>query len=214
MPVTPARWAAFTILLRVERESAYAVELLHSALLDDLSADDRNLATEIVMGVLRWRSLLDSAIAEFINIPFQKLDLEVLTALRIGAYQLAFLTRTPGHAIVNESVELVKQARKRSAATLVNAVMRKLERARHRLKLTGKGPAADYAHPEWLVKRWEAELGQASAEAVCRYDQQVPATAVRLGSPEDEAQLKAEGIQLAPGLLMRNARTVISGDVT
>src|SRR5947209_7312921 len=214
MAVTPARWAAFTILLRVGRESAYAIELLHSGLLDELSAADRNLTNEIVMGVLRWRSLLDSAIAEFINIAFRKLDVEVLTALRIGAYQLAFLTRTPGHAIVNESVELVKQARKRSAATLVNAVMRKLERARHRLKLTGKGPAADYAHPEWLVKRWEAELGQASAEAVCRYDQQVPATAVRLGSPEDEAQLKAEGIQLAPGLLMRNARTVISGDVT
>src|SRR5689334_14635964 len=69
--VTPARWAAFTILLRVERESAYAVELLHSGLLDDLSAADRNLATEIVMGVVRWRSLLDSAMAGFLNVPFK-----------------------------------------------------------------------------------------------------------------------------------------------
>src|SRR5947199_10308466 len=103
MPVTPARWAAFTILLRVERESAYAVELLHSSLLDNLSDADRNLATEIVMGVLRWRSLLDPAFSPFITVPFRKLDLEVLTALRIGTYQLAFLSRTPGHAIVNEA---------------------------------------------------------------------------------------------------------------
>lgn len=204
--------------MRVERESAYAIELLHSGLLDDLSAADRNLTHEIVMGVLRWRSLLDSAIAGFLNIPLRKLDLEVLTALRMGAYQLAFLSRIPGHAIVNETVELVKQARKRSAATLVNAVMRKLEQAREQLRASGrgsgKGLAADYAHPEWLVKKWEAEFGQERAEHICRYNQQVPATAVRLNSPQDEEQLKAEGIQLAPGALMKNARIVTSGDVT
>ena len=198
----------------MERESAYAVELLHSGLLDDLSAADRNLTNEIVMGVLRWRSLLDSAITEFLNISFRKLDLEVLTALRMGAYQLAFLSRTPAHAIVNETVEVVKQARKRSAATLVNAVMRKLERARGQLRAAGKGLAADYAHPEWLVKRWETEFGHGRAEQICRYDQQVPATVLRLGSPEDEEQLKAEGIELAPGALMKNARIVTSGDVT
>jgi 16S rRNA (cytosine967-C5)-methyltransferase len=127
MPVSPARAAAFTILLRVERESAYAVELLHSALLDNLSPTDRNLAMEIVMGVLRWRSTLDATFASFIPRPVNKLDLEVLTALRMGAYQLAFLTRIPLHAVVNETVELVNQARKRSAAGMVNAVMRKLK---------------------------------------------------------------------------------------
>jgi len=200
--------------LRVERESAYAIELLHSSLLDDLTAADRNLANEIVMGVLRWRSLLDSAITEFLNIPFRKLDLEVMTALRMGGYQVAFLSRTPGHAIVNETVELVKQSRKRSAATLVNAVMRKLEKARDRLRFTGQGIAADYAHPEWLVKRWEAELGHERAEQIRRYDQQVPATVLRLGSAEEEEQLKSEGIQLAPGVLMKNARIVTAGDVT
>ena len=206
MPVTPARWAAFTILLRVERESAYAVELLHSPLLDKLSESDRNLTTEIVMGVLRWRSLLDAAFSAFIAIPVGKLDLEVLTALRMGTYQLAFLSRTPGHAIVNEAVELVKQARKRSAATLVNAVMRKLERQRHRLRSGGKGMAADYAHPDWLVQRWEAQFGHERAEQICRYDQEIPATVVRTASATNQEQLEAEGIELAPGLLMKNAQ--------
>src|SRR6266704_5220588 len=127
MPVSSARAAAFTILLRVERESAYAVELLHSALLDDLSPSDRNLTMEIVMGVLRWRSALDATFAGFIPRALNKLDLEVLTALRMGAYQLAFLTRIPAHAVVNETVESVNQARKRSASGMVNAVMRKLK---------------------------------------------------------------------------------------
>ena len=116
MAVSPARVAAFNILLRVERESAYAVELLHSALLDELSSVDRNLVTEIVMGVLRWRSVLDQTIALLSFTPFRKLDFEVLTALRMGVYQKQFLTKVPAHASVNETVELVKYAKKVSAA--------------------------------------------------------------------------------------------------
>src|ERR1051326_6184542 len=112
MAVSPARLAAFNILLRVERESAYAVDLLHSALLDELSPVDRHLVTEIVMGVLRWRSVLDQTIALLSFTPFRKLDLEVLTALRIGVYQKQFLSKIPAHASVNETVELVKQAKR------------------------------------------------------------------------------------------------------
>ena len=67
MPVTPARLAAFKVLLRVETESAYAVELLHSGLLERLSDIDRNLVTEIVMGVLRWRSSLDESFSGLIR---------------------------------------------------------------------------------------------------------------------------------------------------
>lgn len=212
--MTPARKAAFSILLRVERESAYANELLHSSLLDNLSPIDRNLAQEIVMGVLRWQSLLDVGFANFLSVPFRKLDLEVLTALRMGTYQLAFLDRIPSHAIVHETVELVKKSRKRSAAALVNAVMRKLEPQRNHLRASGEGLAHDYAHPSWLVERWIAEFGGATTEAICSYDQQVPATVLRLSGADDEEQLRAEGIQLAPGALMGNARIVTGGDVT
>ena len=212
--MTPSRKAAFTILLRVEREAAYAVELLHSALLDALSPVDRNLAHEIVMGVLRWQSLLDSSFANLVAKPLRKLDPEVLIALRMGVYQLAFLDRIPGHAIVNETVELVKQSRKRSAAGLVNAVMRKLDPQRHGLVRGGKGLAYDYAHPPWLVKRWVEELGYDKTEKICRYDQQISSTMIRISGKADEDELRAEGIQLAPGALMRNARVVTAGDVS
>jgi len=63
MSVSPARKAAFDILLRVDRQAAYAGELLHSERLEKLSYADRALAMELVMGVLRWRSRLDEAIA-------------------------------------------------------------------------------------------------------------------------------------------------------
>jgi len=216
--VSPARVAAFNILLRVERESAYAVELLHGFLLDELSPVDRNLATEIVMGVLRWRSVLDEAIAYLSFTPFRKLDFEVLTALRMGVYQKQFLTKVPAHAAVNETVELVKQAKKVSAAGLVNAVMRKVKSAAydpHASNLTGaEYLSSTLAHPKWLVERWMKELGDINAKLVCEYDQRIPATVLRLSGPEDEALLAAEGIQLTPGALMATARVVTSGDPT
>jgi 16S rRNA (cytosine967-C5)-methyltransferase len=126
MSISPARAAAFDILLRTERQDAYASELLHSGQYSKLSLADHALATELVMGVLRWRSRLDQEISRFSAKGVDKLDLEVLTALRLGAYQLMFLDRVPGRAAVHESVELVKRARKRSAAPFANAVLRKL----------------------------------------------------------------------------------------
>src|ERR1700719_4078058 len=126
MPVSPARSVAFEILLRIEREESYAAELLHSETLAKLSSRDHGLATELVMGVLRWRSLLDEQLAAASSQKLERLDVEVLTALRLGAYQLRFLSRVPARAAIFESVELVKAARKRSAASFANAVLRKL----------------------------------------------------------------------------------------
>src|SRR5271166_6326198 len=89
--VSPARAAAFDILLRVERESSYASDLLHSSTHADLSAADHALATELVMGVLRWRSRLDAEIATASSQPLSKLDIEILIALRLAVYQFLWL---------------------------------------------------------------------------------------------------------------------------
>src|SRR5258707_14145703 len=106
MPVSPARAAAFAILMRIESTDAYASELLHSSRFAKLSPADHGLLTELVMGVLRWRGLLDEMIAERSSQAIAKLDLEVLTALRLGAYQIAFLDPGPKYAAVNECVAL------------------------------------------------------------------------------------------------------------
>ena len=119
---TPAREVAYDILLRIEQKDAYASELLHGGRLDALSPEDRHLATEIVMGTLRWQARLDLGIFEFSKEPLHKLDKEVLTALRVGTYQIGWM-RLPARAAVNESVELVKRARFRYSAPFVNAVL-------------------------------------------------------------------------------------------
>src|ERR1700682_2100442 len=107
MPVSPARAAAFDILFRVEEESSYASDLLHSSAYERLSAPDHALATELVMGILRWRSLLDDEISHASSQPLSKLDVEILIALRLGLYQLRWLDRVPHRAAIHESVELV-----------------------------------------------------------------------------------------------------------
>src|SRR5580704_13775563 len=161
MAVSPARAAAFEILLRVQRDDSYAAELLHSSSLTKLSSRDHGLTTELVMGVLRWQSLLDQRLAAASSQKIERLDGEVLEALRLGVYQLQFLTRVPARAAIFESVELVKAARKRSAASFVNAVLRKVTRGDAEDAFTqisnasdGNTLARDAAHPSWLIERW------------------------------------------------------------
>lgn len=161
MPVSPARAAAFDILLRVERESSYASELLHSASYENLCHSDHALTTGLVMGVLRWRSRLDEEIAGASSQPLVKLDIEILIALRLALYQFRWLTRVPARAALHESVELVKRARKRSAAPFVNAVLRKLSAKPGENRSVSDDQdsspevlAAAFSHPVWLVERW------------------------------------------------------------
>lgn len=173
------------------------------------------------MGVLRWRSRLDSVIAANSSRPLNRLDTEVLLALRIAAYQILFLTRIPARAAINESVELVKRARKASAAAFVNAVLRKLSDRGFAVEQQPTGSeqspgqlADEFAHPQWLVARWIHNFGSRTAEALCAHGQRVPSTAIRV---EDEAvprELEADGIQLAPGALLTSARLVTGGEIT
>ena len=217
--VSPARAAAFEILMRVDREDAFASELLHSRRFERLSSADHGLATELVLGVLRWRSCLDGAVANASSQPLAKLDPEVLNALRLAVYQLGWLDRVPARAAINESVEIVKAARKRSAAGFVNAVLRKLAADRswceaHAAELSPRALAGQFAHPLWLVERWAAEFGIVDTAKICAYDQQTPVTAIRLRDPQAEDELRAAGIELAPGTLLADARRVTSGDIT
>ncbi len=221
MPVSPARAAAFDILLRVERESSYASELLHSAAYENLATSDHALATELVMGVLRWRSVLDERISQASSQPLKKLDLEVLIALRLALYQFIHLDRIPQRAALHESVELVKRARKRSAAPFVNAVLRTLSQ---NPLWTSVSPVVNgfsaetlseaYAHPVWLIERWIKCYGPEVSQRICQHDQSVPETNLRLRTPTAENELASEGISFAPGKLLTQARVVLSGDVT
>jgi 16S rRNA (cytosine967-C5)-methyltransferase len=215
--VALARAAAFDILLRVERESSYASELLHAGTYENLSTSDHALATQLVMGVLRWRSALDQEITSASSQPLKKLDLEILIALRLAVYQFRHLDRIPHRAALHESVELVKRARKRSAAPFVNAVLRKIASQKPLAEAAKPDSPASLsettAHPLWLVERWVEQYGFETAFAICEFDQVIPATSIRLRSPDAESRLLAAGIRLSPGHMLDSARRIDSGDI-
>ena len=181
--ISPARLAAFRILEQVE-SGAFSSVLL-AAEEPRLQPVDRALCHELVLGVLRWQLLLDKISEHFSKKRIERLDPPVRIALRIGLYQLRFLSRIPASAAVNESVSLVRKARLSSAAAFVNALLRRAVREPE------YEPAADISdpiekiavrtsHPAWLIQRWASWLGIDQAAAFAHANNLVPPPTFRV----------------------------------
>jgi 16S rRNA (cytosine967-C5)-methyltransferase len=175
--ITPARRAAFEILTLVGENKGHSDELLHSPLTEALSPEDRNLATALVMGVLRWQIALDARIRTLLQRPDQRLAEPVSIALRMGAFQLLHMDRIPPHAALSESVELCRAAAQPHATGMVNAILRKVATAQKpgtRVFESTAAFAERLGHPRWLVERWVANYGREAALAICEADQNEP----------------------------------------
>jgi 16S rRNA (cytosine967-C5)-methyltransferase len=182
--VSPARLAAFAVLRRVFEDGAYADRALRSesAGLDDR---DRALARRLAYGSVQRARTLDHAIETLGRRPVRKLDSPVRAALRLGAYQLAYLDGVPRYAAVNESVELVRRAGLERAVPFANAVLRRLADGARALcdalpETTSKEAALRHSYPDWIAETWWRELGPGEARALMVAQNAEPETAVRL----------------------------------
>jgi len=223
MSISRARTIAFDVLLRVAKQGAYADDVLRAELDKTVKTEDAGLATELSLGVLRWQRLLDFVIDRGLSKASKALDIEVRIALRLGIYQLRFLDRIPASAAVNESVELVKRARKRSAANLVNAILRKAAKepiagitladsvAR---VLPAELSLADrlgiqYSHPTWMVERWVRIYGEERTRGLLQSNNRTPTLTGYLLDTQrkDESMLSLlrAGCRVRPGRLLRDA---------
>lgn len=180
--------------------------------MDALSAQDRALATTLVLGTLRWQLALDAQIQALLSRPEAKLAPAVQGALRLGAYQLRYLDRIPAHAAIGESVELTKQAGEKFAAGMVNAVLRKLAQMPVKAR-AGQSLADEFAHPRWMVERWERFYGADAARAICAFDQEPATVSIRLVHADAEHALADEGVEVAQGVFLAAVRRVVKGDV-
>lgn len=203
------RRTALDILLRVERDRAFAEQLLDQELSrGTLAGPDRGLLTELVYGVLRRQGTLDFLVDAFSASRGGRLERVVLVILRLGLYQLLFLDRIPASAAVNESVNLAKAMAPR-AAGLVNAVLRRADRERdalpwpHRERDPAAYIAARHSHPRWLVERWIEQLGVLEAEELAvAMVEQAPLT-IRVNTLKTTrgaylAELAAAGVAAEP----------------
>jgi 16S rRNA (cytosine967-C5)-methyltransferase len=193
--ISPARLAAFHILQQVEN-GAFSSVLLAAAE-PGLHHADRALCHELVLGVLRWQLSLDKIVEYFSKRRVEALDPAVRIALRLGLYQLRFLSRIPASAAVNESVSLVRVARLSSATAFVNAVLRRA------IREAEYDPASDVSdplekialqtsHPVWLIERWARSFGLTETEEFAKANNTVPPTAFRVvKSRTDQADVLA-----------------------
>ncbi len=222
-PARSVRSIALGILVRVERDRAHAAPLL-DARSTALEPRDRALLRALVKRTLRGAIRLDHVLSRHLDRPPERLDAPTLSALRLGAAQLLLLDRIPPHAAVAETVAAAKELAPR-AAGLVNAVLRRVaarEERPVRVILPRDAPASqrlalEFSHPEWLVKRWLADLGEAATRAALAADDaDAPIDLLAdplLGGVEGvRARLAAEGIGTEPSAWAPLALTAVSGE--
>jgi 16S rRNA (cytosine967-C5)-methyltransferase len=190
MAATPARRAAYEVVLRVFEQDAYADRAFATAAAK-LDPRDRAFAQQIAYGTVQRVRALDHGIETLARRPLAKLDPPVRAALRTGAYQLAYLSGVARHAAVNETVELVRAAGLERAVAFTNAVMRRLTVGlRDLLEGLRDGPVK-LSYPDWVAGVWERDFGRDAALALMRAQNEPLETVVRLvrgeidGEPTD-----------------------------
>ncbi|MBD0338344.1 MAG: SAM-dependent methyltransferase [Thermoleophilia bacterium] len=185
--ISPARRAAYEVVRRVFEHDAYADRALAAAA-EGLDERDRALAQRLAYGTVQRVRTLDHAIETLGRRPVRKLDPPVLAALRLGAYQLAYVEGVPRYAAVNESVELVRRARLERAVPFANAVLRRLgDGIRELVRSLPEGPLK-HSYPDWIYELWREELGEEDALALMRGQHEPPETVVRLVRGELEGE--------------------------
>jgi 16S rRNA (cytosine967-C5)-methyltransferase len=175
------------ILNRIEEADRHPDSLLTDSFKQyrHLTSLDRAFLTELTYGVLRWRGRLDWMIRQFSKVPFEKIELEILNILRLGFYQILFLSRTPSSAAVNESVELAKRIRGRGGAGFVNAMLRCILRQKEEIPYPDISVDPELhisvteSHPLWLVRRWMEEMGLDETLKICTANNQISALTLR-----------------------------------
>ena len=146
---------AWTILQRIDQGGAFANIVLDAELRrSELSEQDRRFVTQLVYGTTRMRRACDFLVDRFL---LREVDPEVRSLLRLGAYQLHFLS-TPDHAAVDATVSVAP----RKVRGFVNAVLRKVAGA----GVEWPDDATRLSYPDWLVQRLLDDLGSVDALAM------------------------------------------------
>jgi 16S rRNA (cytosine967-C5)-methyltransferase len=202
-----AREVALRVINDVNNNGAYAnVALAREFNRQELKEQDRRFVTELVYGTVKTGETLDWMISRYVNRTLNKIPPVILNVLRLGMYQLMFLTKVPASAACNQAVELAKKYGHPGTVKFVNAVLRNAARNPEKAEFPQKGKdtaqylALKYYHPRWLIKRWLARLGEEATEQLCREDNLTPPLSLRTNTLKTNRSelmeiLSADGVQ-------------------
>ena len=180
-----SRKVAMEILDDIEKKGSFSNKILLKTFSSlDIEAIDRRFISKLVYGVIENKIYLDYIIRKFSSVRLKKINTTVLNLLRLGAYQIIFLSKTPDSAAVNESVKLTKKASYRHSG-FVNGLLRNISRSYKEVKLPSKKNnlisylSIKYSHPEWLVERWIKDFGKDFVEELLISNNKIPYLSLR-----------------------------------
>lgn len=207
-------------LLQVEKSGAYSNLLLNSLIeKNKMEGKDTGLLTEIVYGTIQRREALDFYLQPFLK---KKPEQWVKILLRLSLYQMLFLDRVPAHAVIHEAVEIAKKRGHQGIASLVNGVLRSVQRQGVSSLETISDPAerlaVETSHPKWLVQEWIEEYGIDAARKMCEVNMLPPVPTARVNVSKTTVEealvmLKEEGVEARRGELAEDAILIEKGNV-
>jgi 16S rRNA (cytosine967-C5)-methyltransferase len=194
-----ARLASVQVLTRFDES-----RVLDFSVLDDLPSLDRQQAQEYIQGILRRRSYLDFLIEQFSSVGIAEMELFFKNILRLGMYDLLFMDGTPDYAAINESVEIAKTRISGKSGDVVNAILRRLQREMANLPKPAyddrtKLIAVTFSHPEWMVDRWVARMGERDAFLLMQANNRRPeyflkVNTLKTASPNFRLRMEKSGV--------------------
>ena len=211
-----ARKAAWRILLAWEAGND-ALEAIRDSYFQGARLDlrDKGLITELTQGTVRHLLFLDHTIRSNLDRPDLVLPGPVLTALRLGAYQLIHLHKIPAHAAVKETVQIIKDSRHRRFSSLVNAILRKIaDKGSSPIPTLDDDPLKHIelatSTPRWLIERLISFKSTEETRQILQALNRTPPLTLRVNasriSREDLMKdLEGQGVTVKPGKLSKTA---------
>lgn len=216
------RELALELILSVEKNQSYSNLALNNIInKNNLSSADSGLLTEITYGTIQRKLTLDYFLEPFLN-KKNKIDDWVMILLRLSLYQMLYLDKIPDHAIIFEAVEIAKKKGHKGISSMVNGVLRSIQRkgvpALDLIKDAEERIAIETSHPLWLVKRWVSQYGLDKTREMCTFNLLPPKQTARINAVKTNRealieQLKEEGYAVEASDVVPDAIICLRGNL-
>ncbi len=175
------RRAAVEALLQIEQSGGYSNIVLEERLSHtDLPAADRGLLTRLVYGVVERRLTLDYCLNRVSSIPVRQMEPAVRETLRVGAYQLLYMSRIPAYAVVDEAVEQVPPRLRGYVNGVLRGVQRQGQALLDALPDTDKGLEQRYSCPRVWIRSWRDAYGDGMTRRMLEMLNEAPPAYIRI----------------------------------
>lgn len=211
---TPVRLVAAQVIARLNSHQETLAQLLPKAQ-SQIAERERPLLQELCFGTLRWYPRIKQIYLQLMAKPLKAKDGDIEALIFLGVYQLGYM-RTPEHAAISETVDVVKKLKKQWAVKLVNAVLRRYQREKETLNAAAlESDQGRVAHPNWLIKAINKHWPD-QAESVFEANNQHPPFTLRVNTAKthredylaalSHAEISASATEFSPdGILLTNA---------